>query len=427
MEKSMASSETKEQDHTRVAVVGGGLAGLSMAACLGTAGIKTAVIDTGKHPQSGLECADNRTTALIQSSLSLLRACGVWAGCAPHSTPLKTMRIVTRPGGLMCRASETDFHAEETGEESFGYNVPNSLLRQQLCRRLADCNAVTHYFEQRAIDFDNSTRKGSLTLDGGAEISADLVIAADGKNSFLRQRAGVKITSWDYPQTAITCTIAHSLDHNFISTETHYPEGPFVLVPLHSPAGERTQSSIVWVTETARARELLNGLEETFLTALTEKVGPHLGQITCTGKAGSFPLSCMVAEQFYAPRLALIAEAAHAMPPIAAQGLNLSLRDVAELADQVISALSCAQDIGAEDFLRRYDRSRRFDVVTRVAATDSFNRLTSNNSALLHSLRGMGLGLLRRVGPARRALMNTGLNAPTGTPKLMTGQPIPRI
>ncbi len=423
----MTSPKSKKQNHTTVAVVGGGLAGLSMAACLGTAGIKTTVIDTGSPPQQDLECADNRTTALIQSSLSLLHACGVWADCAPYSTPLKTMRIVTRAGGLMRRGSETDFHAEETGEESFGYNVPNSLLRRQLCHKLTNCDAVTHHFEQRVVNFDNNTHKGRLTLDGGSEINADLVIAADGKNSFLRQSAGIKVTSWDYPQTAMTCTIAHSLDHNFISTETHYPDGPFVLVPLHNTAGERKQSSIVWVTETARAEDLLNASEETFLTALKGKVGSHLGQITCIGKVGSFPLSCMIAEQFYAPRLALIAEAAHTMPPIAAQGLNLSLRDVAELTDQVIFALSCARDIGTEDFLRRYDRSRRFDVVTRMAATDSFNRLTSNNSSLLHGLRGVGLGLLRRVGPARRALIKMGLNAPTGTPKLMTGQPIPRI
>ena len=280
---------SEPETDTTIAVVGGGLAGLSMAACLGTAGIRTTIIDTEGEPDNRpfFEVDDNRTTALIQNSLSFLSACGVWEDCKEHSTPLKVMRIVNLPRGLMRKPSETDFHSEEVGADAFGYNVPNILLRRSLCKRLAELECVEHRYLSKVTQFDNKGPKAEIKLENGEKITAELVVAADGTDSPTRQMAGIRTTSWDYPQTAITCYIEHSKPHDYISTETHYPSGPFVLVPMHSQDGSLKRSSIVWVEESNRAKKLLSGPEENFIAALEQKLGDRLGTIELFGSQGA--------------------------------------------------------------------------------------------------------------------------------------------
>ncbi|WP_083921868.1 FAD-dependent monooxygenase [Kiloniella laminariae] len=418
---SRSNSSQSEPVTSQVQIVGGGLAGLSLAAALGSAGITTLLIDqeapASTAPYS--EATDNRTTALILNSINLLKACGAWEGCEEYATALTVMRIINLPRGRQTRASSTDFDSRETETSPFGYNVPNAVLRQVLCQRLSRLSSVTHLTQTRVDSMSYSENGWLLALSNGSKATAQLTVGADGKNSFCRKTAGIRSMSWPYPQTAITCYIEHSKPHQNISTETHYPAGPFTLVPM---MGKR--SSIVWVEETRLARKLLQQDDQTFSKTLIEKIGGRLGNVKLFGHRGGFPLSAMLSNSFHGPRLALVAEAAHALPPIAAQGLNLSLRDIAVLAEALIDQHNSGQDLGDSNLLENYDRARRLDVVTRMAAADGLNRFASNDSGILHGIRGLGLAAIRNFPPLRQFMMNTGMRSPGGTPALMSGKEI---
>jgi 2-octaprenyl-6-methoxyphenol hydroxylase len=260
-----------------------------------------------------------------------------------------------------------------------------------------------------------------LTLSNSKSSIAALTIGADGKNSACRKTAGIKSMSWSYPQTAITCYIEHSKSHQNVSTETHYPAGPFTLVPM---MGKR--SSIVWVEETRLAKKYLALGDDEFSKELINKIKGRLGSVKLFGKRGGFPISAMLSDHFYSPNLALIAEAAHALPPIAAQGLNLSLRDVAVLAELLIDQNKADKALNDIELLKEYDRARRFDVVSRLAAADGLNRFASNDSAILHKVRDIGLSAVRNFSPLRHLMMKSGMTSPLGTPSLMSGKEIER-
>ncbi|WP_417453907.1 FAD-dependent monooxygenase [Kiloniella sp.] len=405
----------------QVQIIGGGLAGLGLAAALGTAGIKTLLVDLEPPlPENAYQDAkDNRTTALIQNSINLLNACGAWAGCEEHATALTVMRIVNLPRGKQKYPSSTDFDSREINDSPFGFNVPNAVLRRALCDRLTELPAVTHLTSTKMEKLEEGDNGYTLTLSNGQRSIAELTIGADGKNSPSRKAVGIKSMSWPYPQTAITCYIEHSKSHQNVSTETHFPAGPFTLVPM---TGKR--SSIVWVEETSLAKKMLALDEEAFTKKLKEKIKGRLGNVKLFGKRGGFPISAMLSNSFHASRFALIAEAAHALPPIAAQGLNLSLRDVAVLAELLIDQNNKGNDLGDTQLLAEYDRARRFDVVTRLAAADGLNRFASNDSAILHKVRDLGLSAVRNFAPLRHFMMKSGMTSPLGTPSLMTGKEI---
>lgn len=429
-----------------VVVVGGGLAGLTMAACLGTANIKTLILDRGQAPtpwregralppeerEAAFNVNDNRTTALIQSSLTLLEACGVWQDCKEASTPLKVMRIVNLPRGLMRQESVTDFRSGDVGESAFGYNVPNALLHQVLYKRLEELPSVTTCFNSNFKSIGLQPSHAAVTFsqkqqDHTKSVTAQLIIAADGANSPLRKALGIQSDGWHYPQTALTCFIKHSKSHEFVSTETHYPAGPFTLVPMHSPDGQPNRSSVVWVERRDLAEQYRKLDETAFKRKLAEKMRGRLGEFQVFGKCGAFPLSLSIAPSFTAPRSALIAEAAHKLPPIAAQGLNLSLRDIAVLAEKIIETCAQGRDPGGDDLLQSYNEERRFDILTRAAAADCFGRFASNNSLLLHAIREAGLGVLRSVAPLRKGLMRVGMKPLIKTPAYMRDTPIPVV
>ncbi|WP_085900042.1 FAD-dependent monooxygenase [Kiloniella majae] len=405
----------------QVQIIGGGLAGLSLAAALGAADIKTLLVDLEPPlPEDPYQDAkDNRTTALIQNSINLLNACGAWAGCEEYATALSVMRIVNLPRGKQKYPSSTDFDSREINDSPFGFNVPNAVLRRVLCTRLSELPSVTHLTSTKMETLESSENGYILGLSNGQQSIAELTVGADGKNSPSRKAIGIKSMSWPYPQTAITCYIEHSKPHQNISTETHYPAGPFTLVPM---MGKR--SSIVWVEETALAKKLLAQDDESFTKALKEKIKGRLGTVKLFGKRGGFPISAMLSNSFHDQRFALIAEAAHALPPIAAQGLNLSLRDVAVLAELLIDQNNKRSDLGDIQLLEDYDRARHFDVFTRLAAADGLNRFASNDSAILHKVRDLGLSAVRNFAPLRHFMMKSGMTSPLGTPSLMTGKEI---
>ncbi len=390
-----------------VAVVGGGPAGLTAAIALATAGIETALIAKAGKP-------DQRTTALMSGSVAALEALGVWPRCRDNAAALAVVRIVDdRPG--MLRAPEVAFEAREIGLPAFAYNIENRHLLAALDERAGELDALKR-FDAAAESMTCHDESVSIRLTDGRHVDARLVIGADGRNSLCRAAAGIAVESADYPQTAVALNFHHTRPHRNVSTEFHTAAGPFTLVPL---PGER--SSLVWVTTPANATALMNMDDAALSDEIERQSHSILGKITVEGGRSAFPLATQRARHFAAKRVALVGEAAHVIPPIGAQGLNLGLRDAAAIAEIVIAAKRRGDDVGAPDVLARYDQSRRVDVGTRAVAVDLLNRSLLADFLPLQGLRGLGLYAMDRIGPLRRAVMREGVRPRTSEPRLMRG------
>ncbi|WP_127089786.1 UbiH/UbiF family hydroxylase [Aquabacter cavernae] len=387
-------------DAIDVVVVGAGPAGLAAAIAFARKGIATALV-TGPT-----RAADHRTTALMEGSVRVLDEIGVWERLAPHTTPLRDLRIVDATRRLV-RAPEVLFRAREIGLEAFGYNIENDALRREL-QAVADATEGLEIVRASAIGHEADAERIHVALDDGRTLSARLCVAADGRQSRMRQAAGIRVRTRAYPQVALTFTVRHTRPHEEISTEFHTESGPFTLVPL---PGER--SSIVCVVNERDAVRLI-GLEgEALARELERRAFSLLGAFQVDEGRGAFPLASEVAEQLVAPRLALMAEAAHVMPPIGAQGLNLGLRDVSALLESVETATARGGDPGEESVLEGYESHRRRDIDSRMAAVDLLNRSLLSDLVPMQGLRGLGLYMMQKVGPFRRGLMRlgAGLNA----------------
>jgi 2-octaprenyl-6-methoxyphenol hydroxylase len=390
-----------------VAVVGGGPAGLTAAIALASAGVETALIS--KAPP-----ADNRTTALLSGSVAALDALSVWPLCAAQAAPLTAIRIIDATARLL-RAPEVLFEAAEIGLEAFGHNIENRHLIATLERRAGQLGSLQR-IAATVTAIDPGGDAVMIRLDDGGSVQTRLVVGADGRKSLCREAARIQITRHEYPQAALTLNLGHTRPHDGVSTEFHTESGPFTLVPL---PGER--SSLVCVLEPVAAAEL-GALDAPALSAEIERRGHSiLGKISVEQGRGVFPLAVETAQSFGCDRIALIGEAAHVIPPIGAQGLNLGLRDAATIAELVVEAREAGCDIGSPDLLARYDGMRRADVITRTAAVDVLNRSLLSDFLPVQGARGFGLYLLNRIGPLRRAVMREGVE-PAIQPRLMRGE-----
>ena len=392
-----------------VTVVGGGPAGLTAAISLAEAGIGTALV--GLRPAK----TDNRTTALLAGSVAALDTLGVWPSCADKAAPLRTMRIVDDTGRLW-RAPEVKFSADEIGLEAFGHNIENRHLIDALTKRARDLPALS-IVDDEAVVVTPQADAVTVTLKNGRTLNAALAIGADGRRSVCRAAAGIAVDEHRYPQTAMTLCLSHSRPHRDTSTEFHTPGGPFTLVPL---PGNR--SSLVWVLDPAAADELA-ALDDIALAIRIEQASHSiLGKLRVEPGRGLFPLTVSTARRFAGGRIALVGEAAHVLPPIGAQGLNLGLRDAATIAELVVGAHRDGRDIGGTDVTSRYDRMRRADVGSRAIAIDLLNRSLLSDFLPVQGARGLGLYLLDRIGPLRRAVMREGVAPAASQPRLMRGQ-----
>ena len=377
-------------------VIGGGPAGLTAAIALAETGARTALL--ARHTPY----ADNRTTALLGASTDLLERLDVWPRCRDKAAALRTMRLVDDTGRLI-RAPEVRFSSEEIGLEQFGYNIDNRSLISALEERAAELsNLIRHDDEAATITPDDA--EVTIHTGKGQVLTARLAVGADGRQSPSRAAAGIEVIRRDLHQSALTFNIAHSHPHKNISTEFHTPQGPCVFVPL---PGNR--SSIVWVSAPADA-ERLRGLSDEELSAAIEKQSHSiLGRMTVEPGRNLFPLAIERPKSFGRDRIALVGEAAHVVPPIGAQGLNLGLRDAADIARLAGEAIASGQDPGAPDVLQRYDRARRPDILSRTFAIDIANRSLLNDFLPLQPVRAVGMHLLGAIGPLRRFAMREGL------------------
>jgi 2-octaprenyl-6-methoxyphenol hydroxylase len=390
---------------TATAVVGGGPAGLTAAVALASAGFDVAHV-------SRTAPADNRTTALLASSVAALEALGAWDACRPHAAPFTTLRIVDATQRLW-RAPEARFDAHEIGLEAFAWNIENRHLIAALEARAAALPNLYRVPEDAAA-VESSADGVTVRTTGGAIVAAKLAVGADGKNSLCRNAVGIDVQSHAYPQIALTYNVAHSRPHRDISTEFHTEHGPFTTVPL---PGNR--SSIVCVVSPADANHLQSLSGEALDRELERRSHSILGKIGAEAGQGAFPLAMETARRFAADRIALIGEAAHRFPPIGAQGLNLGLRDAAAIAE---IASDYRDDPGQPDATARYDRERRADIMSRTIAVDLMNRSLLSGFLPMQGLRGIGLHLLNTVGPLRRAMMREGVMPRAAQPRLMRGE-----
>ena len=394
-----------------VAVVGAGPAGLSAALALTAIGARTLCAGPPFNPDP--KRPDTRTTALLYGSVQLLRNTGVWPHCSEHAAPLRSIRIIDDTGWFL-RAPELHFEAAELGLDTFGYNIPNTALVAAMIAA-SQAHEKLELIETAGITVVKPSDAGiRLQLHEGGEIETSLAVGADGSRSLCRQAAGIGTTSWSYDQAAIACNFEHSFDHGDASNEFHRPAGPFTTVPLPGRA-----SSLVWVERPAEVKRLM-ALDDKAFTGIIEKnLQGLLGAVANLGPRASFPLSGLTAKPLAAARVALIGEAAHVIPPIGAQGLNLGFRDAATLADVVAAARAKGADPGAAAALRAYDRARSRDVTSRTYAVDMLNRSLLADYVPVRLARGFGLHLLKTLAPLRQFVMRQGLAPSADLPALM--------
>ena len=379
-----------------IAVVGGGPAGLSAAIALAQTGANTALI-ARRAPY-----ADNRTTALLGASVDFLEQLAVWPRCRDKAAALQAMRLVDDTGRLI-RAPEVRFACQEIGLEAFGYNIDNRSLVAALEQRAAELPNLTRLDDEAEAVIPEDAAV-SIRSAKGTSLSTRLVVGADGRHSLCREAAGIEVTSRDLRQSALTFNVSHSRPHRNISTEFHTPEGPCVFVPL---AGER--SSVVWVASPNEAERLIALSDAELSEAAERRSHSILGRVTVEAGRNLFPLAIERPRQFAKNRVVLVGEAAHVIPPIGAQGLNLGLRDAADIAEIVGQAISAGEDPGAAKIVTRYDFKRRTDVLSRTFAIDMANRSLLSDLLPVQSLRAAGLHLLGSFAPLRRIAMREGL------------------
>ena len=377
-------------------VIGGGPAGLTAAVALALTGARTALI-ARRAPY-----ADNRTTALLGASTDLLERLDVWPRCRDKATALQTMRLVDDTGRLI-RAPEVRFSSDEIGLEQFGFNIENRSLIAALEDRAAELSNLKRY-DDEAATIDPQDAEVSIATTQGQSMSARLVIGADGRQSPSRAAAGISVKRRDLQQSALTFNISHSRSHQNISTEFHTPQGPCVFVPL---PGNRC--SVVWVSATKEAERLMALSDEELSEAAEKQSHSILGRVQVEAGRNVFPLTIESPGQFASHRVALVGESAHVLPPIGAQGLNMGLRDAADIADIAGQAMSLGEDPGSPQVLARYQSARRADVASRTIAIDIANRSLLNDFLPVQTLRAAGMHLLGSFGPIRRLAMREGL------------------
>ena len=405
MTQKMSSSDQAAASAFQAIVVGAGPAGLATGLALAHCGLRCAVAGPVSDPYDG------RTAALFQGSITFLQNIGAWDAIKDQAEPLKAIRLIDATGGLM-RAPEVTFWASEIGHPVFGYNVPTGGLSAALER--ATQGRLTRIVTAGVKHIETGPDAVSIETAEGARFSASLVAGADGRGSASRAAAGIQTTSWPYPQSAVCCTFTHMRDHQGISTELHRRAGPLTVVPMPGRG-----SSLVWVDTPEEAKRLGDLSDRDFAAELSQHLGGLLGALSAFTPRRIFPLSGQSAKVLGQNRIALIGEAGHIIPPIGAQGLNLSLRDAATLAELASDAVAKGQDPGSAMLLAEYGRRRQRDVTGRVWTIDLMNRSLLSGLLPVHLARGAGLVALKAIAPLRHMVMREGMAPSYATPRLM--------
>ena len=394
------------RETTQILISGGGVAGLTAACAFGSAGFRVICVDPSPPvTEAEAEGADLRTTAFLQPSIPVLEGAGLWDRLAPHAAALQVMRIIDAGGAEPVARLVKDFDAADISDQPFGWNLPNWLLRREMVARLAELPGVSF---RPGIGFARMlTRQGEalVSLTDGTQVSAKLVIGADGRTSPVREALGIGATTYRYGQKALAFAAAHDLPHHNISTEVHRSGGPFTLVPLPDRDGHPA-SAVVWMETGPEVARLAALPVPEFEAEMTARSSGILGPLRLLTRRSVWPIISQIADRMSGQRSVLLAEAAHVVPPIGAQGLNMSLADLACLLDL---AKAAPDRLGDRALLTAYHRRRWPEVRARVTGIDLLNRTSMLAAPALRDLRAGALNALYTLAPVRRTLMKAGL------------------
>ncbi|MEM0991232.1 MAG: FAD-dependent monooxygenase [Pseudomonadota bacterium] len=388
-------------DRTDIAIAGGGIAGLTAACRFGAEGLRVDVVDPAPADATTI---DRRTTAFLQPAIETLQRAGAWSAMAEGGAAMDVMRIVDAGGRVRQPRETADFTGAETAFGSFGVNIPNTLARQALIERLAEMPNVSLHQGRAVTGLLARSEHVVLTLSDEQRLAARLAVAVDGRDSTLRQLARVGRQRWEYGQKALVFTVSMDQPHDHISTEIHRTGGPLTLVPMPDHAGAPA-ASIVWLMPARRADDLADLDDAALSTELTAETMGLFGRLRVSSPRGVFPIISQVAHRLRAERVALVAEAAHVMPPIGAQGLNTSLSDIEHLAKLVQGS----DDPGSDRVLARYEARQMPLILAKVAGIDALNRAVLTESQPLRDIRALGLAAVNRIAPLRRFAIKAGM------------------
>ncbi|AUH64892.1 UbiH/UbiF/VisC/COQ6 family ubiquinone biosynthesis hydroxylase [Paracoccus zhejiangensis] len=401
-----------------VLIAGGGLNGPTLALALASAGLSVAVVDARPADAREADDFDGRAYALALASQRLLKALGLWGGLAANSQPILEVKASQGQPGDGAGLFFLHFDSAEIEEGAVGHMLEDRFLYRALLKGMA--GKVTLLDGVSVTGQEAGPASVTVDLSDGRQLSARLLVGADGRQSGVASRAGIKRQGWDYGQTALVAAIDHELPHHGIAHQYFMPTGPLAILPL---PGNR--SSVVWSETRANASAISALPDDGFLDVLRPRFGDFLGPIALAGPRFSYPLSLSLAETYIAPRIAIMGDAAHGVHPLAGQGLNLGLRDVAALAEVLVEAARRGEDIGSEPVLARYQGWRRFDATSLALGMDAVNGLFGSDNPLIRTARGLGMGLVSAVPQLRRGFMRqaAGLSIDP-MPRLLTGQPL---
>lgn len=397
-----------------VIIIGSGLAGLTQALMLGLGGIQTLCIDKQRKKALIDPDINSRATVISFGSHQLFKAAGIWDDIKPYACPIKDIKIMDGHSPVLLDFTPEDLEESET---AFGWNVQNNILYKALLKAVETQINIDCFYETSVKEFENSNNHISVKLENGDQYISSLLIGADGRNSSVRQWMGVDARQWSYKQKAIVAVITHKQPHNNKAIEHFKAEGPFAVLPLASDNKNNHHSSIVWTQEEGSAA--LNYDDETFLIALNALLPDSYGDIQSVQKKMIYPLGFIHAYEYIKPRIALIADAAHGIHPIAGQGLNLGLRDVAAMTEVLTDAKNINQDLGSLEILEKYQIMRRADNVAMAAMTDLLNATFSNNLVSVRAARKIGLRLIKHIKPAKNFFIRQAMGKTGNLPDLI--------
>jgi 2-octaprenyl-6-methoxyphenol hydroxylase len=429
----MARTSTRDDGRAEAVIIGGGMVGLTLGIALGQAGLRVAVLDREDPETARSAPFDGRSSAIAYGTQRMLEAIGLWSHARDAAQPILDIRVSDGQVGRGAAPFFLHYDHGDVGDAPMGWIVENREIRKALYARAAEVESLRLLAPvgvgetRRAPGHVEAEWRGASGESG--RLRGALLVAADGRNSGLRREAGIRTTEWSYPQSGIVTTVAHELPHEGVAHEHFLPSGPFAMLPmvdgpLEEGGPSRHRSSIVWTEKREIAASMMALGDTAFAEEIQRRFGESLGAIAAGGRRWCYPLGMLNASRYTDHRLALVGDSAHAIHPIAGQGLNLGLRDVAALAEAVVDARRLGLDIGSPEVLARYHGWRRVDALTLIAVTDSLNRLFSNNLPPLRLARDLGLAAVDQIGPLKRFFMRHAMGTVGDLPRLVRGEPL---